>query len=55
MARIKSGFLIKEMFERFAQKMNQTLKPDRSLWIYSAHDATIANLLNSLGLFEVKF
>lgn len=54
LARLKSGFLIKKIFDCFTQKMNSTLKPDRSLFLYSAHDVTIANLLNSLGLFEVR-
>lgn len=54
LARLHSGSLIKEMFERFSQKINSTLKPDRSLWIYSAHDLTISSTLNTLGLFEVK-
>lgn len=53
LARLKSGFLIKEMMERFTQKIFCALEPDRSLWLYSAHDETIANVLNSLGLFEV--
>lgn len=53
LARLKSGFLIKEIIERFTQKINSNLKPDRSLWLYSAHDVTISNLLNSLNLFEV--
>lgn len=53
LARLKSGFLIREIFERFTQKMNDSLTPNRNLWIYSAHDSTIANVLNSLGLFEV--
>lgn len=53
LARIASGFLIKEIVERFAQKINSTLNPDRLLWFYSAHDYTIVNMLNSLGLFEV--
>lgn len=53
LARLKSGFFIKAMFERFAQKINSTLKPDRSLWFYSAHDFIIADTLNSLELFEV--
>ncbi|XP_031627157.1 lysosomal acid phosphatase-like [Contarinia nasturtii] len=52
LARLWSGFLIKEMFERFAQKINSTLEPNRSLWIYSAHDSTIISLLNSLGVVE---
>lgn len=54
LARIKGGFLIKEMLERFSQKINSTLKPNRSLWLYSAHDLVIVNMLNTLGLYEVK-
>lgn len=52
-ARLKSGFLLKEILEHFSQKINSTLTPDRSLWFYSGHDITIANMLNGLGLFEV--
>lgn len=54
LARLKSGFLIKEMMERFTSKIFDDLDPDRVLWLYSAHDETIANILNSLGLFEVR-
>lgn len=54
LARLKHGFLIKKIFDCFTQKINSTLKPDRSLFLYSAHDVTIANVLNSLGLFEVN-
>lgn len=53
LARLKSGFLLKEMMERFSKKSSSTLEPDRSFWLYSAHDGTIANILNSLGLFDV--
>lgn len=55
LARLQSGFLIKEILDHFSMKINGTLKPDRSLWFYSAHETTIANLLNSLRLFEVIF
>lgn len=54
MKKMKAGYLIKEMLDRFKNKSLSQLQPDRSLWIYSAHDMTIANLLNSLGLFEVR-
>lgn len=53
MARLKMGFLLKEMLNHFTQKINSKLEPNRSLWLYSAHDFTISNFLNSLGLFEV--
>lgn len=53
MARLISGFLFKEILQQFSNKINGTLNPDRSLWIYSAHDFTITNMLNALGLYEV--
>lgn len=40
--------------QRFQDKANNNLNPNRSLWIYSAHDTTVANLLNTLGVFEVS-
>lgn len=52
LARLKIGFLLREILDRLDQKIESKLSPDRSLWIYSAHDTTIANVLNSLGLFE---
>lgn len=53
MARLKAGFLIREIFNRFTMKRDLTLSPDRSLWIYSAHDLTIMNILAALDLYEV--
>jgi len=28
------------------------LEPNRNYWIYSAHDTTVANMLNTLGVFK---
>lgn len=53
MKRLKSGFLVKEILDRFRNKTQSTLSPDRSLWMYFAHDYTIINALNSLGLYQV--
>uniref|UniRef100_A0A1I8NCK5 acid phosphatase n=1 Tax=Musca domestica TaxID=7370 RepID=A0A1I8NCK5_MUSDO len=53
LARLKSGPLIKEMLQRFVDKSKGKLNPDRSVWIYSAHDTTVANVLNTLKLFDV--
>lgn len=52
MARFASGFLIKEIVENFSQKINATLNPDRVLRLYSGHDYSITNALNSFGLFK---
>lgn len=53
LARLKSGPLLKDILSRFLNKTQGTLKPDRSMRIYSAHDTTVANLLNTLRLFEL--
>lgn len=52
--RLKSGFILKDIFDRFKNKTLSTLSPDRSMWLYSGHDVTIASVLNSLGVFEVN-
>lgn len=52
MARFASGFLIKEIVDHFTQKASATLSPDRALWLYSGHDYSITNALNSFGLFK---
>lgn len=53
MKKAKAGFLIKEIFNRFKNKTLNLLHPDRSLWIYSAHDNTIINVLNALNVYQV--
>lgn len=53
LARLHSGFILKDILNQFSQKINSTLKPDRSLYFQSTHYYIIANLLNSLGMFEV--
>lgn len=54
LARLQSGFLIKEILEHFTKKIDSTLQPNRTLWLYSGHDLTISYMLQSLGLFEVR-
>lgn len=52
MKKIRGGFLIKEILERSKNKTLSFLNPDRLLWIYSAHDLTIVNILNTLNLYD---
>lgn len=52
--RVQSGFLLKEMLERFKAKQSDKLFPNRVLWMYSAHSSTITSLLNGLGLNLVR-
>lgn len=53
MKKIRAGFLIKEILDRFKNKTLSILDPDRTLWIYAAHGSVISNVLNSLDLFDV--
>lgn len=48
------GPLIGEILEHMKQKSKGTLSPDRELFIYSAHDTTVANILMTLGLFDTQ-
>lgn len=54
MKKAKTGFLVKEIFERFKNKSLSLLKPDRTLWIYSGHDNTIINVLNAFNVYKVN-
>lgn len=53
LARLKTGPLLKDILKRFSDKNKQKLKPNRSLWMFSAHDTTVGNLLNTLNLFHI--
>lgn len=53
LAKIKSGFLLKDILDRFTNKSRSILDPDRRLWVYSGHDTTIIRILNTLGVLEV--
>lgn len=55
MKKLRSGYLLKEILDRFTNKTQTQLSPNRSLWMYFGHDITIANMLNSLGVFNVCF
>ncbi|XP_015510724.1 prostatic acid phosphatase isoform X1 [Neodiprion lecontei] len=50
--RLYSGRLLGEMVDHLVKKANNTLTPNRKLWIYSAHDTTVANFLTTLNVFE---
>lgn len=37
MKKFRSGFLLKEILDRFTSKSETVLTPDRSMWLYFAH------------------
>lgn len=54
MKKLRAGFLIKEMLDRFKNKTLSLLTPDRTMWLYAAHGSVVSNVLNSLSLFDVS-
>ncbi|XP_020298442.1 prostatic acid phosphatase-like isoform X2 [Pseudomyrmex gracilis] len=50
--RFKSGPLLGQMIDHMVKKLQNTLKSNRKIWMYSAHDETVANMLMTLNLFE---
>ena len=52
LARLKTGPLLKEILVRMHNKTSSVLEPNRSVWIYSAHDTTVSALLNTMGIFK---
>lgn len=55
LALIASGPFLKEVIDHFIDKVQGNLKPDRSLWLYSGHDFSIFNALNSLGMMNTVY
>ncbi|CAK9834163.1 Lysosomal acid phosphatase [Anthophora retusa] len=50
--RLKSGLLLGEMVDHMEKKSKNALTPNRKVWMYSAHDDTLANMLMTLNVFE---
>lgn len=48
MKKLRSGFLLKDILDRFFNKIQSKLSPDRSLWMYFGHDSTMASMLGAL-------
>lgn len=53
MKKARAGFQLKDMFVRFKQKSLGLLDSEALLWNYFAHETTLANILNSLGVYKV--
>lgn len=44
--------MLYEIVEHMKLKRSGNLEPDLKLWIYSAHDTNVVNLLSSLNVFN---
>lgn len=54
MAKFMSGFLLKDILDRFSSKIQNSLSPNRKLWMYSSHDSTVFSFLHSLDISDVR-
>lgn len=55
LAKIRSGFLLKDILDRSTLKSNGTLSPDLSVMVYSSHDNVLSNLMYSMNISNVSF
>lgn len=54
MKKLRSGFLLKEILDRFSSKSESVLMPDRSLWFYFAHGDILSSLFSSFFLWNFR-
>nr|CAD7462685.1 unnamed protein product [Timema tahoe] len=50
--RLNSGNLISELISHMVQKRNNSLSPNREMFMYSAHDITLSGIQMALGVYE---
>lgn len=53
MKRLKGGPLIKEMIQHVNDRISGTLDSRRKIFMYSAHDTTVATFLNTLDIYDM--
>lgn len=54
LAKIRSGFLLKDILDRSALKNHGSLVPNLSVYMYSVHDTNIYSLITALGIPSVR-
>lgn len=54
LAKFRTGFFFKDILDRSTSKVNGTLSPDISAYVYSAHDINISTVLVGLGMWDVS-
>lgn len=52
MKKVKGGPLVTDIINKMKQKRSNLLHPNRSIFVYSAHDITLVNVMNSLGILS---
>lgn len=52
MKKVKGGAIITEIVDNMIKKRSRILAPERSIFIYSAHDVTLVNLMRALNVIS---
>lgn len=52
MKKVKGGAFLTEIHTNMIDKRRRNLNPDRKIFLYSAHDVTLVNVMNSLGILD---
>lgn len=52
MKKIKGGAIISELLDNMIRKRSGILMPERSIFIYSAHDVTLINLMRTMNIID---
>ncbi|XP_037048491.1 prostatic acid phosphatase-like [Bradysia coprophila] len=55
LSKFSIGFFLKDILDRFTSKIQNTLTPNRKMWMYSSHDLTAFSFLRSLKLLENQY
>lgn len=52
MAKLRAGYLLKDILDRSWLKSQNQLTPNHSMYVFSSHDINIIDILHTLGLFD---
>lgn len=50
MKKVKGGALLSDIVDKMVKKRNGLLSPNRRIFVYSGHDVTLVNLMNTIGI-----
>ncbi|XP_023300387.2 lysosomal acid phosphatase [Lucilia cuprina] len=52
MKKVKGGAFLNEIHSKMIDKRKRNLNPDRKIFLYSGHDVTLVNVMNSLNILD---
>ncbi|XP_067619641.1 lysosomal acid phosphatase isoform X2 [Eurosta solidaginis] len=52
MKKVKGGTFLAEIIKKMENKRRKNLNPDRKIFLYSAHDITLVNIMNTLNILD---